>query len=242
MFHLTVFPRRIVYVNAAATGAADGTSWADAFPSFAAALANGDGCSEVWVAAGSYTPDGNQPAHMKSGLEIYGGFSGTETAREQRDWTNNPTILCATAAASIIANRGDVTPLDRTALLDGFIVTSVGHQIAIDNYYASPTIRNCVLETNSYWAIESVASSPLIDTCVFRNNFDTALDLRSGTPLVTNCLFTGNQSPYGAGAIEILSGTRAAILGCSFVANLGGGYGGGDRELGRHRGDCQFCF
>ena len=54
---------------------------------------------EIWVAAGTY------PEHIKnktagpSGSEVavdtalYGGFAGTETARDQRNWQTNLTIL-----------------------------------------------------------------------------------------------------------------------------------------------------
>ncbi len=47
----------IVYVNAAATGASDGSSWADAFTNLDDGLALAAcGTSEVWVAAGTYRP------------------------------------------------------------------------------------------------------------------------------------------------------------------------------------------
>ncbi len=38
---------------------------------------------EIWVAAATYV----QPITLKSGVALYGGFAGTETAREQRNRT-----------------------------------------------------------------------------------------------------------------------------------------------------------
>ncbi len=64
----------------------------------AAALANQGSSVEVWVAAGTYKPDrGTGDRHLSfelhKNVELYGGFSGWETFRDQRDFVNNETIL-----------------------------------------------------------------------------------------------------------------------------------------------------
>lgn len=43
----------IVYVDAGASGTGDGSSWADAYPSLADALAGAAFDTEIWVAAGA---------------------------------------------------------------------------------------------------------------------------------------------------------------------------------------------
>ena len=82
-----------MYVDAAATGADDGLSWANAFPTLQSALALARPGDAIWVAAGTYHPDegpGFAPdtsvAHfaLKEGVRIYGGFSGGETTRSGR--------------------------------------------------------------------------------------------------------------------------------------------------------------
>jgi hypothetical protein len=65
---------------------------------------------------------------MKSGVALYGGFSGTETARNQRDWAANVTILSGDIGAEgdnsdnsyhvVTANNTDAS-----AVLDGFTIS-----------------------------------------------------------------------------------------------------------------------
>ena len=52
---------------------------------------------EIWVMAGRYHPGvaGAVEATflIPAGVALYGGFSGTELQREERDWIAHPTIL-----------------------------------------------------------------------------------------------------------------------------------------------------
>ena len=83
----------IVYVDANATGANDGSSWTDAYNQLEDALLSPN--AEIWVAAGTYLPGTNkfQPFELQGTQQLYGGFAGTETMRNQRDFVLNPTVL-----------------------------------------------------------------------------------------------------------------------------------------------------
>ncbi|MGB0979167.1 MAG: T9SS type A sorting domain-containing protein [Croceimicrobium sp.] len=94
----------IHYVNHAATGSNDGSSWANAFTDLQSALSLGLSGEEVWVAQGTYIPSldtsGVVPTdkractfRLKPGLRIYGGFQGNESQKSQRDWRKYPSIL-----------------------------------------------------------------------------------------------------------------------------------------------------
>jgi hypothetical protein len=94
--------QRVIYVNAAASGAGDGTGWPDAYPYLQDALAAAESGDEIWVAEGVYRPDqgagitpGDRQAAfvMKGGVALYGGFAGDEELREDRDWVAHSTIL-----------------------------------------------------------------------------------------------------------------------------------------------------
>lgn len=101
-------PLVVLYVNAAATGLNNGTSWTDAYTSLETAITNSSSLNELWVAAGTYKPTGTTRTStflMKNGSEMYGGFNGTETERIQRNPKLNVTIL-----------SGDVNGNDNTTI------------------------------------------------------------------------------------------------------------------------------
>src|SRR5512139_2196219 len=67
----------LFYVDASATGANNGSSWADAYTDLQAALSAIVG-GEVWVAEGIYYPgvSGERSAsfYLKNSVAVYGGF------------------------------------------------------------------------------------------------------------------------------------------------------------------------
>jgi hypothetical protein len=108
----------ILYVDPGATGANNGSSWTNAYTSLSTALnaatANVD---EVWVKDGTYKP-GTARADsfvVKQGVQVYGGFAGSETARSQRVQTAGDTVL-----------SGDIGTIGVTSDNSYHIVTSTG--------------------------------------------------------------------------------------------------------------------
>lgn len=92
---------RIRYVKVGGTG--DGSSWGNAsgdLQKMIDELAAVDASGEVWVAAGEYRPttqiiDGVQYAasfRMRDGINVYGGFAGTETSKAEREKGDMPWI------------------------------------------------------------------------------------------------------------------------------------------------------
>jgi len=213
----------VLYVKPANSASGVGTSWATAFRTVQEALAVADGCTDIWVASGTNAA-GSSPIQLKSGVQIYGGFAGTETARAQRNWTNNISLLLGSTAKPAVFNDGRSTPLDHTAVLDGFTVQGQGGQSAVFNYAASPTIRNCTFSGNAGPSINNqFNAAPLIDSCTFATNDTTTTFLSTiynfnASPIITNCLFVGNHAPGSGGAIEN-NNSAPTIGGCRFVSN-----------------------
>lgn len=105
-------PSRIRYVKPTATGTGDGSSWKNAsadLQKMIDELANNGQAGEVWVAAGTYTPQSqlisgtaySASFRMRDGISVYGGFAGGESSKLERakgtmpwDFTNK-TILQA---------------------------------------------------------------------------------------------------------------------------------------------------
>ncbi len=89
---------RIIRIQKGATGAGDGSSWANAYPELSAALDASDEGDELWVAGGTYTPgNARSPTFLlKDGVALYGGFAGGEAKRDLRNPNQHP---CSPAAA-----------------------------------------------------------------------------------------------------------------------------------------------
>ncbi len=95
----------IRYVDGDAAASGKGTSWAEAFQTVqegigaahAAVQADPefDRC-ELWVVQGTYyiyVDSQENTVQLEPGVELYGGFIGTETERAERDWASNTTTL-----------------------------------------------------------------------------------------------------------------------------------------------------
>ena len=216
----------MVFVDVGATGANDGTSWADAFTTVQAGLDAADNeDKEVWVAGGSYLISSS--VTLKDGVAVYGGFAGSETERSGRDWLANTTTIDGQGATDHVLIGCD------NATLDGFTVTGgAGGTVGggMYNNGASPTVANCVFSGNtaaSYGGgMYNKSSSPQLTNCLFVNNTATnyyggAVYNNASSPSLTNCTLSGNTASKG-GAMANMSGSSPAIKNCIFWGNSAG--------------------
>jgi hypothetical protein len=86
----------VCYVDQNAQGRNNGTTWGDAYVHPQLALING--CTEIWVAKGVYTPvltgsDATVSFEIPAGTKMYGGFAGGESSVDQRLPSVNQTVL-----------------------------------------------------------------------------------------------------------------------------------------------------
>ena len=129
---------------------------------------------------------------LKNNVGIYGGFAGTETARNQRNIATNVTILSGEIGVAGIADNvyhvvsatGNISnPLTNSAILDGFTITggnangTTGNQGNGGGVYvsgASPTLRNITFRdnngTNGGALYNESGSNPVLIDTLFEYN------------------------------------------------------------------------
>lgn len=216
----------IVFVDQEATGANDGSSWANAYTDLRAAMALAPAGSELWVADGVYHA-GADPVlsfEMRSGIAVYGGFMGTETLRSQRDFVAHATILSGDLNSddqpgwvNMTENTDQViraVGVDASAILDGFRIEGgrntwlSGAGIYLQD--GSPTIANCI-----------------VTRCISDFAPGGGMMVNNGSPHIENCDISGNYAYAGRGGGAYLAGVGSpTFLGCRFAGNIVEGRGG----------------
>ncbi|GAB1463331.1 choice-of-anchor Q domain-containing protein [Pedobacter sp.] len=226
-----------IYVKANNTGVIkNGSSWTYAYDNFQIAVNAAQSGDEIWVAAGEYQPGNLNSFSMKEGVKIYGGFTGTETTRSQRNWQTNVTILKGNGA-SVINNSG----LTTTALLDGFTITSGDAESGggIYNYNSSPLFSNLIISGNGAaengGGIFNYNSSPLFSNLIISGNGAAenggGIFNHSSSPVLTNVTISGNRADFSGGAIRnsvsnpiiknsIIYGNSTGIFNISSTPNI----------------------
>ncbi|MBI4717085.1 MAG: S8 family serine peptidase, partial [Planctomycetes bacterium] len=250
----------LFYVDASAPAGGDGRSWASAFRTLTAALeAASAGCGpgiEIWVAEGIYTPGdagGSRAASFElvSGVEVYGGFAGSETLLEERRVREHVTVLSGDLAGddgTLPGARGENsyhvvrgTDADRTARLDGFIITAgladgPGEDADGAGLLAvtgAPRIVQCTFVDNlaaGHGGAAACGGRTDFVNCLFVGNHADghggAVYLPSGGARFTNCVFSGNSADGSGGALRHVTG-NPQVFGCTIGDNLAQGAGGG---------------
>lgn len=206
---------QIVRVSPTGDDANDGSSWQMAKRTLQAAI-NGVGVQggEIWAKAGIY----NERITISSRVFLYGGFVGDETARMQRDWNTNQTI---------IDGQQNGRPVSFTA--GGYLTSSI-NGFALRNgkanggggiscYRCSPAIENNKITGNT-----SVDSSG--------NGVGGGIYVADCSPWIANNVISGNTAGANGGGIAC-SNTITTLCNNTIVKNTapkGGGalYGGSD--------------
>lgn len=228
----------VVYVNHAAVGANNGTSWADAFTDLRAGLTGAVPGDEVWVARGTYSPAGGTPTRadsfVVSGVGLFGGFTGAETAREQRSWAANQTILTGDLGGGLHAYHVlrvfNNTPLQLTSV-DGFVVAQgEARGAGLDGYGGGailyPGTANVVVVSNCRFLANEAdtggalylghASADIVN-CVFASNHANtagAMYCPVNFNEIMNCTFYGNASQSIGNAIYAETGVYGDVAQC----------------------------
>lgn len=133
------------YVRTNGNDALPGSSWAEARRTLGASISAAAGGDEIWVARGTYA----EHVTLKPGLAFYGGFAGTESARGERDWVGNLTVIWGTTNKAVvtITNAGPDTRVDGFTIGGGNAIHGGGiAMVGSAPVIAHNTIRNNITD------------------------------------------------------------------------------------------------
>ena len=235
-------PYVVVRVSTEGDDGNDGSSWANTKRTVQSAINSVDPKAaldaEVWVRAGTY----DESVYIRPLVYLYGGFSGSENTREQRDWQSNLSVLRGPGSGSVVTTGAG----HRNSTLDGFGVENGTVGVVCSN--SSPVIRNNTITANNGGIACNNGAAPLItendivgngSDCVFggsgiscnssnaiitrnrvRDNmgmWSGGIDCRTSSPIISSNVLVGNGGGF-ASAIRLWSGS-ATIVGNTIASN-----------------------
>jgi hypothetical protein len=230
------------YVDASASGTNTGASWTNAYTSLQSAIASATNGDDVWVVAGTYYPsaypagasgssDRDYSFYLDGGVQLYGGFEGTETTLAARNSATNVTILSGdigTADDSTDNCYHVVMSVNETTAgtLDGFTVTRGN---ANGSTSTSLTVNSTAINIGYAGGMYNQSSDPTITNTIFSHNAAKygggMYNNSSSSPAITNCTFIENTATYGGGMFN--SSSSPTITNSTFSNNTASTGGGG---------------
>lgn len=216
---------RVIYVDAAAAGSNDGSSWADAYCDLQDALADANEAvpAMIRVAQGTYRPglaldataeSRDATFRLHNHVTLEGGYAGVAGNNPNaRDVERYRTVLDGDLAengtpetiwdsavgqdnARYVVTGGGT---DETAVIDGFTISGGG---------------GC--------GMEILAGSPCVYRCRFVGNVDAGIEAKDCNSVLAECAFERNgPATFNWGGINSVRG-HLTLVDCGFVENHGG--------------------
>ena len=215
---IVIRPTQTFHVDALASAGGDGASWLTALDTLDEALSLVGWGEEIWVKVGVYFPgegstDPYSTFDVPHGVQLLGGFAGTETSASERAPAAYPTVL-----------SGDLGN-DDTNKVNG-ITTSPANIVGTNAYsvvtvsFAAPVVDGFTITGGRAPVTpignpggESRGGGVFIDTDNVR------------IPTLSNCRLYGNTAVQG-GAVFVHSYGGANIVSCDFRSNSSSDRGG----------------
>ncbi|MBF0369870.1 MAG: hypothetical protein HQL52_10465 [Magnetococcales bacterium] len=233
------------------SGTETGTSWSTAYTELSTALASAVNGDEIWVAQGTYYPsqddDRSDTFQMIEGVDIYGGFQGSEASVDERDWETYETILSGAIGESRQAdNSYHILKGANDATIDGFFVEYANAR----GESSSKTTTSTTQATTASTVLESEGltygggmlnfqTAPTVKNMVFRYNWSmkggavynmAATSIQSGdytAPSFYNVTFQENYAVSRGGGVANDLYTHPYMERVTFIDNYTDAKGGG---------------
>lgn len=224
----------IVYVNLTSPQDGPGNDWDHACHSILGGISRAQAGDEIWVARGTYAAG----IQLKLGPQLYGGFAGWESSRDQRDWRTNVTTVSKDANATNTVRIPAGASAD--TVIAGFTIQGPAGSSAkaVSASGASPTIANNTIAHGGIDTTGGMIKGNTVSDCyytgiacstgqVIGNNVrGCGGGISSGSATVVGNTVYGNHggaSTTGGG----ITCSGAAVVANNFVVGNGGADGGG---------------
>ncbi len=230
-FAITLQAQPRIFVNNAATGANNGTTWEDAYTNLQQAI-DDNSTTDIWVAKGTYLPnngsmDANATFRINRPVNIIGSFIGTESTPDDRVIDANQTILSGDLAQNDVFGNNDLNRADN--VLHIVVIESSAGNVTFDGL-AFAGGSNSEINTNldpflySGAAIHS-SSKISINKCNFYGNIGgngcavhLGTDQTKGS-IIQNSKFYKNKS-FDRGPLHLEDTRDIQVNSCDFSDNI----------------------
>ncbi len=234
-------PYRIVRVSPGGNDTNDGSSWSLPKRTVQAGIdAVAAVGGEVWAAGGTY----GERVVLRPYAYVYGGFAGTETQRDRRNWTANVTILDGQHQGAVVTACAG----HRISAIDGFTITNgSGNQFGSEIYGggvyligASPTVVNNTIAANAvtgsyaaggglyaYCSSATIANNIILGNAARGSTYALGggMCLLGSSPTITNNTIAGNSASNGGG-MYVDFHSSPTITNNTIVGNSASSFGG----------------
>jgi len=228
----------IRYVKVSATGAGDGSTWANASGNIQAMLNASAVGDEVWVMNGIYNLSAT--LIMKEGVNVYGGFNGgesLESSRGKTDLNNNglledwefayATVLNGQNSRQVLNQPNDFSVL---TTWNGFTIRGGRANDGGGVYLrANGKLLNCIIRENvatRFGGGGVFNEGGMLTYCLINNNSTNSSDgggIYNIGGTITNCIVSENYSSLGGG---IYNEETTCLTNVLVVQNQGNGGSG----------------
>ena len=218
----------ILYVDASASGADDGTNWTDAYTDFQDALDIADMCpivTTIYVAKGVYRPSkatemGNPLSntfYISRDLKIYGGFLGGESGPDERPKSKGKLNKTHYAVLNGDLARNDEYNADSTRIKNIFEIDSlpdnVIHVVTIEGVSNQMVLDGFVM-TGGHAHFDGGAKRKKQGGGLYIKG-----DVQACDPVIRNCFFRTNIAQNAGGALLTFGDVAPQFINCQFLIN-----------------------
>ncbi len=213
----------VIFVDTQAQGANNGLSWANAYIDLQEALAEAKPGDQIWIAGGIYRPVASglrtHSFELVSGVELHGGFDGSENWLHERDPAAPETILSGDIGT--VGNPDD----------------NLYHVISATHVISSTVLEGLTInggnadgngENGLGGGLYSKGGSLRLINVTFAGNaaiYGGGLYNEGGSPTLFNVAFSGNVAESEGGGM-VSAGSSPILINTTFSRNTAGSGGG----------------